>query len=392
MAVHFDHLNSLHTLAVVDDENKKDIYILRHNSRPTQVFSGSADLLSDAIVAKGGKIVQIAFGEDSNILYIAQDKGGIAEFCIDEQTASPLNVDTNISCPSIFSDQNGSIYLYSDSEIQKLDCQSADTIVYAKGNKKLFRKGTTAMDSHGNIHSLIRKPFCSEHAIIVYTQAGEELRAYGTDFLSYGESFAISKSNYGITGEGDSVHIFCPNGELFKSVKGFGLVSDVQVSSNDTLCISDSWRKKVFLLKLTYPPSSLYEQSIQQAILYLNDLPIFSLPPQLQKLFEEWNFHVRVEIWTTKELEIAFTEVYRSADMPVRRSRTESRAVISNSKSFFLKLRLGIEFNAIRRIISTRLKQSGDIDLYTREHTIPNKLPQYGILKSEHNKIAAIFV
>ena len=377
------------TVAVVNDDNRTDILILHYERNQTLIHN-----LSDlTTTTTGGKIVKMVFGCDPNTLYVVHEKGNIAEIQIDKQSVNPINFDATLQCPSMFADQHSSVYLYSKTEIQKVDFENNTTTTCVKRNKPLFCKGTTTIDPDGNIHSLIRKPFCSDHSVAVCTQNGDELRSYGEGLLFYGDSLAVGRNGYSVAGEGDCVHVFHTNGQLFKTIKGFGFVSSLDIN-DDILLVTDSWNKRVLLMKLTMPPPTLYEQCIRQTIPHLNDYTtmLSSIPTRFQKLLEDWNFCVRVEIWTTKELEIAFTEVYRNNEAPVRRDRTESRAVITNSKSFFLKLKLGIEFNTVRKIISARLKRSGDIDLYTRRHTVPNKLPESGILKQEHNKIAAIYV
>ncbi len=382
------HHQDYQTIAIVNDDNKTDIQILHYSSGQIVKMDDTSDLNT---TAQGDKITKMAFGYNSNTLYVAHEKGGIVEIDIDKRSVNPINVDdTTLKSPSLFVDQCSSVYLYSEKEIHKLDVENTIT-AYLKCSKKLCHKGTTTIDCDGNIHSLIRKPFCSEHSVSVCTRDGEQLRSYGEGLLFYGDSLAISKNGCTVAGEGDCVYVFYPDGRLYKILKGFGFVSSLDIN-DDMLFVTDSWNKRVVFLRLSLPPLPLYEQCIRETILHLNDLSISKLPTRFQKQLEDWNFRVRVEIWTTKELEIAFTEVYRNQDMPITRGRLESRAVITNSKSFILKLKLGISFIAVRRIISARLHKCGDIDLYTRRHTIPNKLPECGILKEEHNKIAAIFV
>ena len=378
-----------YTVAFVDQENLQDIYILHRNSFGTH----SIEDLSDISTGGGKKIVRMAFGKEPGVLYVAHEDGFIAEVHIDERSINQLSVQATIDRPSIFSDHHGSLYVYSTKEMQKLDSDGTNAINYAKSTRNSFSGRTIVVDSSDNIHSLLRKPFCSDYSISVYTPEGDELRTYGTGLLYYGNCFCISRLDYSVAGEGDCVRVFSPSGELFKSIKGFGLVSDVQITNTDVLFVADSWNKNIYFLQLAYPPLSLYENCVRNTVLHLNELPVKLLPLGMQRLFNDWNFLVRVEIWTTKELEIAYSEVFVGSDAPMRRSRTESRAVVSNSKSFRLKLKLGIEFDAVRKIIAAKLnKPAAKVELYCREQSLPNKLPEYGILKRNHNKIAAMFV
>lgn len=408
LAVHCD--GGYHKIAFFNDDNKRDIFVVHHDISSGVGRRGdtSVEDLSDIrsqleIGVNNWTINQLAFGNDPNILYVSiNESSNMYEIYLDEREVNqlPSMGKAGIKASSMFTDHKGSLYIHSDTQIFKVNDSSneldSNTTMYAATSSISFHDGTTCIDSHGNIRSLHRKPFCSEYLVSIYAQDGEELRSYGNGLIFYGDNFAISQHDYTVAGEGDCLIFFHPNGQLFKTIKGFGLISCVHVSTNDVLFVADSWNKQILLFTFTYPPSSLYDQCIRKTLLHLDDLNPTALPSNLQHLLKDYCFRVKIEIWSTRELEIAYTEVITDSNAPIRRGRTESRSVISrskdNSKRFYLKLKLGIECNTLKQMIASRLKRSSDnMELYTIKDSMPSKLPQLGILKQEHKKIAVVF-
>lgn len=144
------------------------------------------------------------------------------------------------------------------------------------------------------------------------------------------------------------------------------MVSDITFTEDDTIMVADSWRREIVAVPLLQIPYSLYIQCIQTILLHLNELPVLLLPPKLASLFTQWTQVVKVNVKSLKKTS-------------------------ASVETFYLKLKPGLEFYTIRRMIHRHSDNWSDIvSIYVCgcRHLVPN----HSTLRPEWSHLEVTFL
>ena len=149
-------------------------------------------------------------------------------------------------------------------------------------------------------------------------------------------------------------------------LKGFGMVSDITFTEDDTIMVADSWQREIVAVPLLQIPYSLYIQCIQTILLHLNELPVSLLPLKLVSLFTQWTQVVKVTVKFLKKTS-------------------------ASVEPFYLKLKPGMEFYTICRMIHRCSDNWSDIiSIYECLTRYP--VPNHSVLRPEWSHLEVTFL
>ena len=192
----------------------------------------------------------------------------------------------NITCCS-----NGSVYISGRNTQKILVFDSSDALVRCD-NVRIHAVVTAY--SKGQLHI-----FGNSMATVQNT-TGDVQYTYSLSGPCY--SGIVTREGYAVlsTQNSLSVHKAVSDGKFLYSIGGFGDTCGIAVDRNGSLWVADRWKHCVFRIPEVFippfSPASLSFLSHQMILLYLNELPVTSLPPRISRLYQEWTQLVSVRV------------------------------------------------------------------------------------------------
>lgn len=186
---------------------------------------------------------------------------------------------------------DGFIYVSGRNMGKILVYDSSDTLVRCD-DVKMYT--TVTLDSKGLLHifgsnmATVRNPMGD----IEFTY---NLKAYSYSGIVTRESYAVlSSQSYLLVYKAES------DGKFLYSIGGFGDTCGIAMDRHGSLWVADRWKHCIFRIPEVFippfSPPSLLLLSHQMILLYLNEMPVASLPPRFARLYQESTQLVCVEV------------------------------------------------------------------------------------------------
>ena len=126
-------------------------------------------------------------------------------------------------------------------------------------------------------------------------QYSYRLKTHCYDGIVTDEGYAVLSTQSSL-----SVHKAVSDGKFLYSIGGFGDTCGIAVDRNGSVWVADRWKDCIFRIPEVFippfSPASLSSLSHQMILLYLNEMPVTTLPPRISRLYRESTQLVSVKV------------------------------------------------------------------------------------------------